>query len=142
PFQPDLDLVNAIREANAGPETPEKPVPEPVAQPQAESIKLYHASPNQFGQFDLSKATPADFHGGKSVYFSAEPQTGAYGENVKSIEVPTDKLYNVQEDPLQIQGDQPFLKTITDHGYEGWFDLKTGEYGITNPNKFLPKPTV
>jgi hypothetical protein len=117
--------------------TPESPKT-PVEPPQAETVKLYHATPRSFNSFDPARSTPTGL-GGKGHFFNQEPQASAYGDKVISVEVPRDKIAthaDLENDPELKQGGN-IDEILKKRGYEGIEGPAKGDVILYNPNKFL-----
>src|SRR5262249_21696678 len=107
----------------------------PAPAPQGE-VSLYHSSPKKFGAF-TGQGTETGL-GGKAFYFSDKPEA-AYGENVVKVNVPTNKILNLEDvDSGKVTGIRNDAD-IKKAGYEGTLNPSTGEYTIYDPNKFITK---
>lgn len=129
PVQVEAPTIQTPVEPSISPELGELPPIEP------ESITLYHSSPKKFDAF-TGTGTETGL-GGRAFYFSDKPEP-AYGENVVSVNVPTDKILNLND----TEGNEA-LNTdskIRKAGYEGTFNEETDEYTLYDPNQFLKPP--
>jgi hypothetical protein len=98
---------------------------------------LYHSSPRAFDKFNAELATETGL-GGKGHFFADTPQHAAvYGKHTIAIKVPTNKIYNLADNPLGLKWEDNVDKILQEKGYEGLSNPDTGEHVIYNPNKFI-----
>ena len=109
---------------------------QPAAAP--EMVTLHHATPRQFESFGPEHATPTGL-GGNGVFFNTEPQTGAYGDNVISIQVPKEKLASHAQLEAAAQAHQDVSPDVAAQreGFAGIQGPAPGDYILYNPNEFL-----
>ncbi len=160
PAQPAVQKFSTDPPSNAGMTDweYEKVLQEWEAQQRAkETWRLYHGTPWTFDQFDPAHATPTGL-GGKGFFFAINPKhasgysdagraegrggTGERHPQVRWVDVPGKRMLDLGSDEAKkFAGPGNIDARIREAGYAGYFNDRTGEHILFDPNEFLkPSP--